>query len=60
MYLLTTYEAWTQGNTVHVRIKAQEGSMARPERRTHVELITDSGVIMATGIESEGIEIRIP
>ena len=59
IYLLTTYEARREGSSVHVRIQGQEGFMARPERTTRVELITESGVVVATGSETEGIEIRL-
>jgi hypothetical protein len=34
--------------------------MARPERTARVELITESGIITGTGMETEGIEITIP
>jgi alpha-glucosidase len=60
MYLMTTYEARRNGHTVLVNIRNAQGSMPRPQRMTHVELITDSGPVTSDGSETLGIEITVP
>jgi alpha-glucosidase len=60
MYLMTTYEARKNGSTVFVSIRNAQGAMPRPQRMTHVELVTDSGLITGDGNETLGIELTVP
>ena len=58
-YLLTSYTARRDGNSVIVEIASQQGKMPRPKRNVIVELITDKGVIKAEGDETKQIVINM-
>jgi len=54
-YLLTSYIARRDGNSVIVKIASQQGKMPRPKRNVIVELIMEKRVIKAKGDEQEQI-----
>ena len=58
-YLLTTYAAERTGDSVVVRIDAEEGDRERPDRAVNVTVITDDGTFDGSGSEVEGITIDL-
>lgn len=58
-YLQTTYEARRSRGVVEVRIAAQEGTRPRPPRALRVEVLTDDGVLRATGRDAEPMEVSV-
>jgi len=58
-YLLTKYSAQKKDGKVVVKIESQEGNMARPSRDCVLELITEDGVVKASGNENDGIDIPL-
>ena len=56
-YLLTTYEAAQDDGVVEVRIAREEGQRPRPVRELHVELLTQTGVLRASGTDRETITV---
>lgn len=59
-YLLTTYEAERNGNTVELRVSGVEGNRARPDREVTVRLLLNDGQeISATGRDGETVTIRL-
>jgi alpha-glucosidase len=54
-YLLTSYTARRDGNSVIVEIASQQGKMPRPKRDVIVELIMEKRVIKAKRDEQEQI-----
>ena len=59
-YLLTTYSAERVGDTVEVRITAEEGDRSRPERTVDVVVVTDSGTVEGSGSEVSTIIVPLP
>jgi alpha-glucosidase len=58
-YLLTTYAAERVGQTVEVRIEAEEGQRVRPERSVEVVVVTDSGLYQQRGPETSTIVVPL-
>lgn len=58
-YLLTTYEAVQQGGEVTVTMASSEGRRARPARRIVVRLVTESGLIEATGRDGQPVTLTL-
>ncbi|MEM9167344.1 MAG: TIM-barrel domain-containing protein [Planctomycetota bacterium] len=58
-YLLTTYQALREGDTVTVSIASAEGDRPRPDRGLRVRLITDEGEFTATGTDGQELTITI-
>jgi len=58
-YLLTTYEATLNNAELDVRIAHQDGERRRPTRDLHVEVLTDAGVLRASGRDGEAVTIRL-
>jgi len=56
-YALTKYTATKQGNTITLKIESRTGEMEIPNRQIQVQVITNQGVLKATGQEGEGITI---
>ena len=54
-YLLTTYEAVLSDGVVELSVAAEEGNRPRPVRELHVELLTASGVLRATGVDGKPV-----
>ena len=59
-YLLTTYRAERQGDEVVVKVSEADGQRARPSRVVQVELLTDNGLVRASGDEKVGIAVNLP
>ncbi|GAA0151171.1 glucosidase [Lithospermum erythrorhizon] len=60
-YRLTTYGAERQSSVVSVRVLKTEGSLKRPRRRLHVQLLLGGfAKIEAWGIDGETLQILIP
>jgi alpha-glucosidase len=60
-FLLSTYTAERQGDTVQVRLAAAEGQRPRPNRALHVRLVLPSGEeLKAQGRDGDTITIKIP
>ena len=59
-YILTDYTAKRQGNRVVVSVNKKLGKISGPKRKVLIELITDKGVIKASGDETKEIVIPIP
>ena len=57
-YLLTTYRAVLKDGVVEIGIAQQEGQRPRPARALHVELLTDAGVVRASGIDGEPVWVE--
>jgi hypothetical protein len=57
--LLTTYAAERVGQTVEVRIEAEEGQRVRPERSVEVVVVTDSGLYQQRGPETSTIVVPL-
>jgi alpha-glucosidase len=58
-YLLTTYVAEQTGDEVLVRIEAEEGDRARPDRTVNVTVVTDDGTFEGSGSEVAGIAVAL-
>jgi alpha-glucosidase len=59
-YLLTKYQAEQGGRTVSVRVAQTTGHRVRAQRPVAIELLTDHGVVRASGTDGQPIEIRLP
>lgn len=59
-YLLSTYTAVREGNTVTVRVSATEGQRARPARNVVVQIVTERGVVEGQGTDGSEIKINLP
>ncbi|KAL6985598.1 alpha-glucosidase [Sarracenia purpurea var. burkii] len=60
-YLLTTYAAELESSVVTVRILDTEGSLRRPKRRLHVQLLLGGcAVLDAWGIDGEVLQVTVP
>ena len=59
-YSLTRYHASRDGNTVAVKIQNRSGDRKVTDRRIHVRLITEGGVLEGNGPESKGVRIADP
>ncbi len=57
-YLLTTYEAVRDGDTVRVRVWATEGSRARITRNVVVKVLSEGRVWEGTGADAQEIVVR--
>ncbi len=57
-YLLTRYEASTDGKTVTIKATTTDGKLPRPNRRVEVRVLLDAGK-EATGAGREGESIRV-
>ncbi|MGB3051643.1 MAG: TIM-barrel domain-containing protein, partial [Polyangiales bacterium] len=57
-YLLTTYRAVVTNGFVEIAIAQQEGRRPRPDRELHVELLTDKGVVRASGIDGHVVTVQ--
>lgn len=51
-YRRTLYTASQSGNTVTVAVAQREGGLPAPQRQVSVQIITDSGVVSATGSDT--------
>ncbi|MFH0879003.1 MAG: TIM-barrel domain-containing protein [Lentisphaerota bacterium] len=56
-YLFTTFTAQRKGRNVIVTRKSREGGTVIPPRTVNVELITEQGILKASGLETESIAI---
>lgn len=60
-YLLTRYEATTEGKTVTVKVASAEGKMARPSRRVEVRVLIDAQhEATGSGKDGESITVTLP
>jgi len=60
-YLRTVYVAESDGRDVTIRIEDQSGTMPRPTRALHIELITKQArTARATGTDGQPITLRLP
>jgi len=59
-YLLTTYGAVLHDGVVEISIAEQEGQRPRPNRELRVQLLTDEGVIHASGTDGQPVTIQRP
>lgn len=59
-YLFTRYRAERQGDEVVVKVSEADGQRARPSRVVQVELLTDNGLVRASGDENVGIAVTVP
>lgn len=60
-YLLTTYVAELESSVVTVKISKTEGSLRRPKRQLHVQLLLGGcAKLDAWGIDGEVIQVRMP
>jgi alpha-glucosidase len=59
-YLLTTFEAKREGNTLIVNVASAEGTFPRPTRATIVRVITERGLVEARGREGTPIKVTLP
>ncbi len=57
-YLLTTYRAVLRDGVVEIGIAEQEGQRPHPARELHVELLTDAGVVRASGIDGQPVTVQ--
>ena len=57
-YLLTTYEATQRDKVVEIKISKQEGARSRPHRELNIELLTDEGVVTASGTDGDPVTIQ--
>ena len=57
-YLLTTYRAVSRDGVVEIRVAEQEGHRPRPERELRVELLTDAGVVLGSGIDGQVVMVE--
>jgi alpha-glucosidase len=57
-YLLTTYRAVLNDGVVEISIAEQEGQRPRPNRELQVELLTEAGVVHATGADGQPVTVR--
>ena len=57
-YLLTTYRAVSRDGAVEVRVAEQEGHRPRPERELRVELLTDAGMVVASGSDGRTLPVQ--
>jgi alpha-glucosidase len=58
-FLLTTYHAVRAGRTVTVTVQHTEGARSRPARPVVVQLITDAGLIEATGRDGQPVTLTL-
>jgi alpha-glucosidase len=58
-YLLTTYQAALSGGCVEVSVAREEGDRSRPVRELHVELLTSTGVLRASGTDGEPLLVQL-
>jgi alpha-glucosidase len=56
-YAVTHYVATREGNEIKLRIATRDGKLAVPDRKVQVSVITDSGVLKGSEMESKGIVI---
>jgi alpha-glucosidase len=59
-FLLTRYVATMQGDELVVDVAGTDGKMARPNRPVIVTIITDRGVITATGTDGQPVRVKMP
>ncbi|XP_051119178.1 uncharacterized protein LOC127243279 [Andrographis paniculata] len=60
-YLLTTYAAEKQSSAVILKISKTEGSLRRPNRRLHVQLLLGNGAMVDVwGNDGEIVKIPLP
>jgi alpha-glucosidase len=60
-YLLTRYEASTEGKTVTIKIAGTEGKMPRPSRRVEVRILIDSQhEATGSGTDGQTITMTLP
>jgi alpha-glucosidase len=60
-YLLSTYVAKREGNTVTVSLAGAEGRLARPERRqVLVRLVLPDRVIENRGFDGQPVKLTVP
>jgi len=57
-YLLTTYRAVLSDGIVEVSIAEQEGQQPRPTRKLQIELLTERGVLYASGTDGQPVTVR--
>ncbi|KAG5524478.1 hypothetical protein RHGRI_031218 [Rhododendron griersonianum] len=60
-YLLTTYVAERESSVVTVKIAETEGSLRRPKRRLHIQLLLGGcAKLDAWGVDGEIIQVKMP
>ena len=57
-YLRTTYRAVLRDGVVEIGIAQQEGQRPHPARALHVELLTDAGLVRASGIDGQVMMVQ--
>jgi alpha-glucosidase len=57
-YLLTTYQAVLSGGRVEVSVAREEGDRPRSVRELHVQLLTSTAVLRASGIDGESLLVQ--
>ncbi|RLB47549.1 MAG: hypothetical protein DRH23_10425, partial [Deltaproteobacteria bacterium] len=58
-YVWTTYTAQRGDDTVEVRIAAEDGERARPERTIDIVVVTDSATFEGSGSETSTIVVSL-